>query len=315
MSNTNIKNTIRVIDYIESHLEQKSDLETIADALHYSKYYLHRIFTETVGMTMHDYIRRRQLTEAAKLLVFSDRPVLEIALLSGYGSQQAFSDIFKAMYKKTPGQYREEKNFYPLQLKFTLNENPVNLKKEEGWESRITFACMEDIPAWMNLVRLVVNGFPCLDEKEYEIQLVRCIQEKRALILKDKETAVGIMVFCPENGSIDFFGVHPQYTKSGIEQAFLKKVMNEILTDKDISITTFRKGDKADPGYREIYQKLGFAEAELLTEYGYPTQRFVLQRHLKRISCNTHLSGADAFRSTEDREEEDNDGNKTGSIC
>lgn len=309
MSNINIRNTARVIDYIESHLDQRSDLESVADALHYSKYYLHRIFTETVGMTIHDYVRRRQLTEAAKLLVFSDRPVLEIALLSGYGSQQAFSDIFKAMYKKTPGRYREEKVFYPLQLKFILNEDPLELKKE-GWESRITFACPEDIPVWMNLVRLVVNGFPCLDEKEYEIQLARCIQERRGLILKDRETAIGIMVFCPENGNIDFFGVHLQYMKSGIEQAFLKKVMNEILTDKDISITTFRKGDKADPGYRETYQELGFAEAELLTEYGYPTQRLVIKRHTQRASDHTHPSETGRLRPARYEREGDNDGSR-----
>lgn len=31
----NIKNAIAVIDYIESHLHEKLELETIADALHY----------------------------------------------------------------------------------------------------------------------------------------------------------------------------------------------------------------------------------------------------------------------------------------
>ena len=43
-------------------------------------------------------------------------------------------------------------------------------------------------------------------------------------------------------------------------------------------MTTFRAGDKADTGYREIWESLGFAEAELLIEFGYPTQRFILHR-------------------------------------
>ena len=42
----------------------------ISGAVHYSKYHLHRVFSDTVGLTIHDYIQRRQLTEAAKLLVF-----------------------------------------------------------------------------------------------------------------------------------------------------------------------------------------------------------------------------------------------------
>ena len=40
-------------------------------------------------------------------------------------------------------------------------------------------------------------------------------------------------------------------------------------------MTTYRKGDKADTGHRGLLKKLGFAERELLIEFGYPTQRFV----------------------------------------
>lgn len=61
-----------------------------------------------------------------------------------------------------------------------------------------------------------------------------------------------------------------------IEKVFLDKLVDELLAGKEISLTTYREGDKADTGYREEYLRLGFAERELLTEYGYPTQRFVL---------------------------------------
>ena len=40
----NIKNVMEAIDYIESHLHEKLDLETVAGAVHYSKYH----FTPTV---------------------------------------------------------------------------------------------------------------------------------------------------------------------------------------------------------------------------------------------------------------------------
>ena len=81
MENTAVMRIENVIDYIENHLDGRLELERIAEAVHYSKYHLHRMFTDTVGMTIHDYVQRRQLTEAAKLLVFSDKPVLEIALI------------------------------------------------------------------------------------------------------------------------------------------------------------------------------------------------------------------------------------------
>lgn len=274
----NIEKVIAAIDYIENHLSDKVDLELVAEAVHYSKYYLHRIFTKTVGLTVHDYVKRRQLTEAAKLLVFSDKPIIEIAFIAGYESQQTFSDIFKLMYKKSPGQYRNDEEFYPLQLRYILNKNPMALDQKIDLEKAIQFASMEDIPKWIELVRLVVDGFPCLEEKQYMEQLKDCIQKKQALILKDNDIAIGIMGITIATGSIDFLGIHPQYRKQGITQAFLKKAISLLITSDEISVTTFREGDKADTGYRNIFKNLGFAEAELLVEFGYPTQRFVLQK-------------------------------------
>lgn len=81
------ENIITVIDYIESNLSENLSLESIANAVHYSKYHLHRTFTTVVGFTIHDYIQRRRLTEATKLLVFSNKSIIEIALLAGYESQ------------------------------------------------------------------------------------------------------------------------------------------------------------------------------------------------------------------------------------
>ena len=84
MPNENIESVASAIGYIEAHLTEKMDLDRVAHAVHYSKYHLHRMFKETVGLTPHEYLQRRQLTEAAKLLVFSGRPILDIALLAGY---------------------------------------------------------------------------------------------------------------------------------------------------------------------------------------------------------------------------------------
>ena len=73
-----------VIEFIESHLDGKLELDTVAAAVHYSKYHLHRMFTETVGMTIHDYVSRRQLTEAAKLLVFSKKSIRKLQVQVGH---------------------------------------------------------------------------------------------------------------------------------------------------------------------------------------------------------------------------------------
>ena len=277
-----IEEIILAVDYIEANLSRKIDLDMIAQAVHYSKYHLHRVFSHTVGLTIHDYIQRRQLTEAGKLLVFSEKSIVEIALLSGYQSQQAFTNAFTSMYKIPPNKYREKEKFYPLQLKFEFDGRYDMLKRPENRAWDIRYATKEDIPAWMELVRLVIDGFPNLQEDTYMEVLRQRIRTNQALIVKDGVTAVGILLFSWDTGSIDFMGCHPLYRKMGIPRAFLDKVMGELLTGQEISITTFREGDKADNGQRREIQGLGFAEAELLEEYGYPTQRFVLSQEVQK---------------------------------
>lgn len=273
---TKVENIISVIEYIEHNLAKKMDLSMIAKAVGYSKYHLHRMFVNTVGLSIHDYVQRRQLTESAKLLVFSDKPIIEISLIAGYESQQSFSNVFKQMYKKTPNEYRLNEEFYPLQLKFDLKNTSLKTLSEKKMQENIRFATFSDIPAWLDLVSLIIDGFPNLNEEDYLSQLKKSIPEKRSLILKDNDVAIAIMSINYHTGSIDFFGVHPLYRQCGITKLFLDKVMNELLIDKDIIVTTFREGDKADTGYRKAYKELGFSEAELLVEFGYPTQKFVL---------------------------------------
>lgn len=273
MGNQSVISIEAVIDYIESHLDGKLELETVAEAVHYSKYHLHRLFTETVGMTIHEYVQRRQLTEAAKLLVFSDKPIIEIAFICGYESQQSFSLAFKAMYKSPPAEYREERSFYPLQLRFILHRRTTAM---EFTIQDIRLAEKKDIVDWMNLMRLVIDGYPVMDEDDYLAKLEESIDEKRALVLREGDILIGAMAFTYSPGSIEFLGVHPQYRNRGLQKVFLDALLEIYLPGQEISTTTFREQDKADTGHRDMLLQLGFAEKELLTEFGYPTQRFVL---------------------------------------
>lgn len=43
-----------VVEYIETHLDEKLDLNQIAPAVGYSKFYLHRLFADTTGLTIYD---------------------------------------------------------------------------------------------------------------------------------------------------------------------------------------------------------------------------------------------------------------------
>ena len=268
------------VDFIERHLDCRLSLEQTAEAVYYSPYHLHRTFTAVTGMTLHAYAVRRRLTEGARLLADSSRPVLEIALSCGYESQQAFTAAFKEMYKLPPARYRARGVFYPLQL-------PISLEDQDGFEE-LSFAEFSngsvsirlseeaDIPAWMELVCQCVDGYPCLNEREYLQWLRKRIREKQALILKKGDTVLGVLGFSKDTGNIDFLGILPQYRKRGIAELLLDELADRYLPGREISMTTYREHDRADTGWRAGLKRLGFEEREELVEFGYPTQRFVL---------------------------------------
>lgn len=110
----------QTIQYIEQHLDEDLNLNDIAKFTGYSKFHLNRIFSEYVGCTLYQYIMKRRLTNAAKLLVYSDIPIAQIALEANYESQQAFTLAFRRLYLKTPQSYRDNRVFVPVQMKYGI---------------------------------------------------------------------------------------------------------------------------------------------------------------------------------------------------
>lgn len=121
--NSNIETISLVVDYIDKNLSSELTLEQIADKAGYSKYHLHRMFSCIVGQPINSYIKRRKLTEAARELALTNKSILDIALDTGYTSQQAFSNSFKKLFKKSPDRYRKTKIFIPIQLKYEYDQN------------------------------------------------------------------------------------------------------------------------------------------------------------------------------------------------
>lgn len=117
----NLKCIAELVDYIEVHLDGELDLDSLAQSAGYSKYHLHRMFTSIVGFSVHQYVQRRRLTEAARLLAFTKQPVMEIALATGYKTQQSFTKAFKECFHCSPQAFRKKRSYYPFQLKYAVD--------------------------------------------------------------------------------------------------------------------------------------------------------------------------------------------------
>lgn len=69
--------------------------------------YLTRTTVSIVGVTLREYLRRKQLEEAERLILKTPLPMHEIALHAGFGTTSTFYRCFKAAYGMPPGAFRE----------------------------------------------------------------------------------------------------------------------------------------------------------------------------------------------------------------
>ena len=107
----NLETVNKVKDYIDSHLSEELKLDQLAEYAGYSKFHLCRIFSEEAGMTIHQYIQKGRLAQAARLLADTNQTISDIAAAYGYEYQQSFQLAFKNRYQETPLQYRRKHQY------------------------------------------------------------------------------------------------------------------------------------------------------------------------------------------------------------
>lgn len=119
----------RSLEWIERNLHRKIYLEDVASASSFSKFHFHRIFRNTINMSVDDYVRMRRLTIAAVSLIHSDERIIDIALDAQFNSQEAFSRSFKKMYYLSPGEYRKM-----MRILTSKKEEETHVKTSiKGW--------------------------------------------------------------------------------------------------------------------------------------------------------------------------------------
>ncbi|HKS22371.1 MAG TPA: helix-turn-helix domain-containing protein [Thermoanaerobaculia bacterium] len=79
-----------------------------ASTILWTQPYLSRFVAAVTGLSVRNYLRRRQLAYAAYLLRATPMSNREVALASAFGTVATFYRCFLDAYGKTPGAYRRE---------------------------------------------------------------------------------------------------------------------------------------------------------------------------------------------------------------
>lgn len=101
------ENMQKTIDYIESNLEEKLSIKSIAKNVNISKSVLYKNFHTHFNCTISEYINTKRVERSIELLKNEDLSIEEISQQVGFSSAAYYSKIFKKQTGVPPVKYRK----------------------------------------------------------------------------------------------------------------------------------------------------------------------------------------------------------------
>ncbi|MGG1554438.1 response regulator transcription factor [Paenibacillus ferrarius] len=99
--------TMRVCQYIETHLHEELSREELAAAVYLNPAYLSRLFKKETGLSISEFSLKVRMERAKKLLAESNDKVSAVAEQTGYSHFSFFAKMFKKYTGLSPQEYRK----------------------------------------------------------------------------------------------------------------------------------------------------------------------------------------------------------------
>lgn len=93
--------------YVNAHLEDKISLESVAKHVGVSPYYFCKVFKQSAGMTLTEFVNRRRIEWAKRRLLNPQERVTEVAFDVGFQSISQFNRSFLKYVGQSPTRFRD----------------------------------------------------------------------------------------------------------------------------------------------------------------------------------------------------------------
>ena len=104
-----------ILVYIDRFYNEKLTAETLSEKCFYNPAYFGRVFHECYGISFKDYIKRRRISEAVRLIKETDLTIEEIISKVDYTNRSEFYRVFTSQCGMTPTDLRANSS-QPVQL-------------------------------------------------------------------------------------------------------------------------------------------------------------------------------------------------------
>jgi AraC family transcriptional regulator len=98
----------RVKELVHAKMEDELTLEEMAQSVGLSVAHFSQMFRKSTGETPHQFVLRHRVERAKEMLRASEERVLDVAMASGFKTQQHFARVFRQMYGVSPTEYRRQ---------------------------------------------------------------------------------------------------------------------------------------------------------------------------------------------------------------
>lgn len=125
--------TVQVMqDYIRTHYKDSNfSADDVCRAAGYSRRQADRLFKKFFDKTLQQYVNAVCLSESAKELLNTKKPILEVALNSHFETHEGFSRSFYRRFHIMPSAYRDSQIAIPLFIQYPISHYYTLLKHKE----------------------------------------------------------------------------------------------------------------------------------------------------------------------------------------
>lgn len=196
-----VKGFQKAVDYIEEHIDEPLEYESIAREMNISGFYFQKIFSILCGFTLGEYIRNRRLALAGSDLLATDDKIIDIALRYGYDTPEGFTRAFTRFHGVTPNAVR--KRSVPIRSFAKLSVS-ISLKGGDSMNYRIekkdSFKIIAKQQRFEKIADIVGRSdIPAFWEKCHKDGTVRYLSEN---CKKDGVLGENIVGMCMEDSTV-----------------------------------------------------------------------------------------------------------------
>lgn len=135
----------KITEYVQQNYDKDISLGDLADKLYLSVPYLSKYIKRQFGMNFIDYVNSIRLNYAVSQLLYSDKPLVRIAMDTGFASSAALNKVFKEKYNMTPTEYRGQWREKESKKRSTVEETEIIQKQVKRFFKNNTLSVQKKI--------------------------------------------------------------------------------------------------------------------------------------------------------------------------